>query len=253
MSSLVTTLGSDFDSKVVQWKYALISDLKDAHPVQNRVTCLEGSCSETDTSDDECSSLSSDCSVASVIAPPFSPVLSDDDQTYSETTEDDLNDTFDSEQPLNTSLQREELLVKQSQEEETESEQPHLQVYTFKMVGDNIDLTVKARYVRMDSQKDKSLHYFHHICIRDRVNFSHLPIVNRDGCLNSARKMALYLLPSKQSDDVLTDQLAMLISRMIVTNMPFFSFAFSDVVKWHLEHEHYKEMSTKSEVVSDHG
>lgn len=92
------------------------------------------------------------------------------------------------------------------------------------------------------------------MCVRDRVNLSHLPIVKCDSCLNSAGKMALYLLPSKEADDLLlTDHLAMLICRIIVANMPYFSFAFSDVVQWHLEHEYYKEMSMKSEAVSGHG
>lgn len=63
--------------------------------------------------------------------------------------------------------------------------------------------------------------------------------------------MVLNLLPTKQSDDILADHLAMLISRIIVSNIPFFSFAFSDVVEWHLDHEYYREMSMKSDVVSD--
>ena len=32
--------------------------------------------------------------------------------------------------------------------------------------------------------------------------------------------------------------------------MPYFHFAFSDVVTWYIEHEYYKEMSGKLEVVS---
>ena len=152
-------------------------------------------------------------------------------------------------QPQSTSIQREGLLA--NQPEATESEQVHSEVYTYKLVGDNIDLTVKARYMRMDGgQTDKSLHYFHHMCVRDRIDFSHLSTLKRSSCLNSPEKMALYFLPNKQADDALIDQLAMLISRIIVTNMPFFSFAFSDVVQWHLKHEYYKEMSMKSEVVS---
>ena len=220
-------------------------------PLQNIATCLGDSCLETDSSDDECSSLSS---CASVIAPPFSPVVSDDNLTNSESIEDGLSDSCDSDQPLSTYLQgeeQEEELVEQSQAKET-SEQPQSEVKSYKSGGDNLDLTVKARYMRMDGQKDQSLHYFHHMCVCDRINFDHLSIVNLDSCLNSTMKMALYLLPDKQLDDILTDHLTTSISRILATNIPFFSFAFSDIVEWHQEHEYYKEMSMKSEVVSDH-
>ena len=69
-------------------------------------------------------------------------------------------------------------------------------------------------------------------------------------CLNSATKMALFLLPSKECDIRLIADLSVLVSRMMVTHIPYFQFAFSDIVTWHMEHEHYKEMSEKSEAVS---
>ena len=124
------------------------------------------------------------------------------------------------------------------------------EISTYKDVGDNFDLSVKSRFNRLDSQKEQSLHYFHHICVRDRIDFSRLSIIRPHQCLNSPKKMALFLLPSKECDSSLTSDLSVLVSQMMVSHIPYFQFAFSDIVTWHMEHEHYKEMSEKSEVVS---
>ena len=53
----------------------------------------------------------------------------------------------------------------------------------YKLVGDNLDLTVKARYMWMDSRQDQSLHYFHHMSVCDRIDFSQLPITKPPTCL----------------------------------------------------------------------
>ena len=49
-------------------------------------------------------------------------------------------------------------------------------IATYKLVGDNIDFSVKARYSRSDSSKDHSVHYFHYmcvcVCVCDRIDFS---------------------------------------------------------------------------------
>ena len=46
-------------------------------------------------------------------------------------------------------------------------------VETYKLVFDNIDKTVKPRYMRLESQT-KSLHYVQLYAVKDRVNLSHL-------------------------------------------------------------------------------
>ena len=84
------------------------------------------------------------------------------------------------------------------------------------------------------------------MCVRDRVNLSHLPIVKPDSCLNCASKMALQLLPNKGHDRK-SCSVCVTYYRIIHT---FFEFGFSDVATWHTEHHFYKEMSEKSEVVS---
>ena len=122
-------------------------------------------------------------------------------------------------------------------------------VFAYKLVGDNIDITVTARYMRPELQ-NQSLHYFYSFAILDRVNLSgfsnHFPATCTDSPLNTA----LSLLPSVENDEKLLHNIAILISRVLVTHMPFFQFAFNDVTTWHIHHKFYKEMSKKSEVVS---
>ena len=131
------------------------------------------------------------------------------------------------------------------------NQEQNLASTTYKLVGDNLDLTVKARYMRMDSRQDQSLHYFHLMSVCDRIDFSQLPITKPATCLNSPSKLAINMLPDVKSDEwTLITDLSMLVSRIIVSHIPFFNFSFSDVVTWHLKHQYYTEMSGKSTVVS---
>ena len=82
-----------------------------------------------------------------------------------------------------------------------------------------------------------------------RINLNNLPIIEPDSCLNSPHNIALQLLPNKECDIKLIDNLAMLVSRVML-HIPYFEFAFTDVVTRHITHEHYEEMSQKSVVVS---
>jgi len=43
---------------------------------------------------------------------------------------------------------------------------------------------------------------------------------------------------------------AILVSRILVSNIDFFKVAVDGVVEWHIKHEFYWQMSRKSEVVS---
>ena len=45
--------------------------------------------------------------------------------------------------------------------------------FGFKIVGDNIDKTVKPRHETLH-QRSQSLHYFHAYAVRDRIDFSFL-------------------------------------------------------------------------------
>ena len=97
---------------------------------------------------------------------------------------------------------------------------------------------------------NRSLHYFHLMCVRDRINLSHLSIIKTDSCLNSPNNIALQLLPTKGCDESLVNNLAVLVSRVMVLYIPYFEFGFADVLTRHIDHEFHKEMSQKSGVVS---
>lgn len=120
----------------------------------------------------------------------------------------------------------------------------------FKIVGDNLDKSVKARYMRLGGSHNQSLHYFHSFAVLDRIDFSSLPNIHPQQCLNSPEKRALSLLPSSDDDKALKKLFVTHVSRILTTHLPVFKLMFEDVTEWHIEHEYYKQMSTKSEVVS---
>ena len=120
----------------------------------------------------------------------------------------------------------------------------------YKLVGDNIDKGIKARYMRSEGDRNRSLHYFHSFAVQNRVDFSHLSDVFPDTCFDSPERTALALLPSADNDKAMRHLFATYISRILVTHMPFFKVAFDDVVKWHIEHNYSDQMSAKSIVVS---
>ena len=121
--------------------------------------------------------------------------------------------------------------------------------FGFKLVGDNIDFTINARYVRTDGRQTRSLHYFHFFAIRDRIDMSQYDFDLPQKVSLDPEKIALKLLPSIEDDTSLVKDIAILLSRILVTYIPFFKFTFADVVSWHIEHKFYKEMSKKSEAV----
>ena len=120
----------------------------------------------------------------------------------------------------------------------------------YKLVGDNLDVSVNTRYMRSVEHHNQSFHFFHSFAVLDRINFSKVPSCFPHTCNNSPEQMALSLLPNVENDLHLISNVAVLISRILVAYMPFFGFAFSDCAIWHLQHAFYKQMSSKSEVVS---
>ena len=79
----------------------------------------------------------------------------------------------------------------------------------FKLVGDNIDKSIKARYVfRSDKHRNQSLHYFHPFAMKNRKDFSHLLDIHPQSCANSPHNIVLSLLPSADDDRILRKNLA---------------------------------------------
>ena len=167
---------------------------------------------------DDCSSCCSYLSSTSMTPPPISPIVSEDDiADISPVVSEDCAADSGSEDNMQTSV----LVQPFIQTEDPVIITMSAQVYNYKLVGDNIDFGIKACYNQIDDQKQKSLHYFHYMCVHDRVNLSHLPIVKPDSCLNCASKMALQLLPNKGHDRKLAENLAVFVSRIIVSYIPF--------------------------------
>lgn len=121
---------------------------------------------------------------------------------------------------------------------------------TYRLCGDNIDKTVKQRYMRYGIAKPNSIHYFHSYAVADRIDLSGmsetvLPLPSVD-----AEQLSISLLPSTDDDESISNNFAILVSRVLVANIDYFKLTFDDVVDWHIIHEFSVEMSKKSEVVS---
>ena len=122
-------------------------------------------------------------------------------------------------------------------------------IYT--LCGDNIDKIIRSRYLRTNSNATAtSLHYFHFYAVKDRIDFGDLreKAIVCDGA--DQLQLALSLLPSPEDDEAIRKNICILISRILYNNLGFFKTAFDGIVEWHIEHSYYKEMSTKSDVVS---
>ena len=104
--------------------------------------------------------------------------------------------------------------------------------------------------MRCDTQKSGSMHYFHSYAVADRIDFSNLSETTPPLPSVSRRQLATSLLPSPDDDLVIRNNLAILVSRVLVSNVDFFKVAFDSVVEWHIKHQFYEQMSRKSEVVS---
>ncbi len=60
--------------------------------------------------------------------------------------------------------------------------------FGYKLVGDNIDKNVYARYMRIIKHQNRSLHFFHALAILDRVDISKLSDMLAPTCLHLPKK-----------------------------------------------------------------
>ena len=104
--------------------------------------------------------------------------------------------------------------------------------------------------MRVERFQNQSLHYVNSYAVLSRIDHNQLPDVYPDMCANSPTANAKLLLPSVDDDSSLRRNFMTLVSRILCSNMKFFQFAFDGIVDWHIIHQYYKEMSTKSKVVS---
>ena len=104
--------------------------------------------------------------------------------------------------------------------------------------------------MRSNQYSDHSLHYFHSFAIQNRIDHSRYPDTHPHTCLDQPERRAKSLLPSPDDDAIISSNIATLVSRILAEHMPFFKHTFEDVTDWHIKHQYYKEMSSKSVVVS---
>ena len=119
--------------------------------------------------------------------------------------------------------------------------------YGYKLVGDDLDRNIKPRYMRMTNQT-KSKHYFNSYAVKDRVNLCNFSSF-WNGPDSACKINAADILPSVDDEALLKRNLSILVSRILVDNVPSFRI-FEDVIDRHIQHEFSSAMSTKSEVVS---
>lgn len=120
----------------------------------------------------------------------------------------------------------------------------------FKIVGDNLDLNVRPRYRRIDKET-VSLHFFHYFAVKDCVDLCHIPDELNSYVAVPTHELPINtLLPTACDHQTLVHHFGLLISRVLVEELPYFKSTFSDVVVKHIDHMHYNQMSETSETVS---
>ena len=144
------------------------------------------------------------------------------------------------ESPVSTTHQLNIALMGQSS---TETRSPWC---GFKIVGDNIDKTIRRRHQRND-RTTQSLHYFNSFAVRDRVDFSSLSEDRPDISLDASS--AERLLPSDKDLKQLLLNFEILVGRILTEHLPCLR-RLSDASVKHITHCYYTEMSQKSEIVS---
>ena len=96
-----------------------------------------------------------------------------------------------------------------------------------------------------------SLHYSHAFAVQNRIDVSDLSDVPMDKSTTAdLEDIAHSIIPSSRDDKALRENIAILVTRVLVAHLKFFKVTFEDVVEWHIRHQFYQEMSEKSLVVS---
>ena len=104
----------------------------------------------------------------------------------------------------------------------------------FKLVGDNIDKTIKPRDMRINNQAN-SVHYFNFYAVRDRINFSHLS--SNAGMISPEDIKFDAYYPSSDDDNKLLLNFEILVTRILVKHLPGME-KLSNKVTDHISHKY---------------
>ena len=183
----------------------------------------------------------SDESSSSHSLPPADSSLSPDSKTVSTTLVTGLSSTASQQEPV--------MMTSPAEGTENEPEVPpassavNTHTAGFKMVIDNIDKTVKRRDQTIDAQTT-SLHYVQVYSVKDRVDYSNLSTSRPSPC------ESLYtIIPTSSDYQTLKDNFSLLVARVLVEYIPYFSGDFKGLAARHILHEYSQEMANKSDVV----
>lgn len=123
---------------------------------------------------------------------------------------------------------------------------PPVKLPTFKIVGDNVDKSIKPRQETSDDHT-KSLHYFHSFAVQDRCDMSSF---NDDPCLCDVNDGDVcVVLPNEDDNATIRKNVTVLVSRVLRKHFTFFQNNVGPIIR-HIPHQYSKEMSQKSNVVS---
>ena len=115
----------------------------------------------------------------------------------------------------------------------------------YKLVMDNIDMNLRPRHQTFERQT-QSIHYVNIYAVRDRIDFSRYSDVvpNYD-----SSSLPACILPSEEDHVAIMNNFAILAGRILQQVIP----ALQDMPHLttdHIKHAYYKEMSSKSKIVS---
>lgn len=109
---------------------------------------------------------------------------------------------------------------------------------------------MNPRHKRLDN-KTKSMHFFHCFAVRDRIDLSGAsedpnPFIDKE----ISELPVTDLLPSVSDDIALLSNISVLIGRILVKELSYFSKSFDGVTTDHIKHVYYDKMTVKSKTVS---
>jgi len=112
---------------------------------------------------------------------------------------------------------------------------------TWKLVGDNLDLTVKVRDVHFDNPNQAN-HFFHTIAVQDHIATDHLDDT-KPQCLASTPEVSNFIPSLSDKQRLCSD--FVLVARIIVSEFAEFKFLQLSVSN-HIPHQYSKEMARRA-------
>ena len=121
----------------------------------------------------------------------------------------------------------------------------HIFMFSCRIVGDNWDLEVKARY-QTKSQTNKSLHHFHAYAVKDRVVANGMDNKEPQKSIDEIEMQEF--LPTPEVQEAIASDLTSIIPRVILKYLkPYNKFKGASI--YHIPHQYSREMQEKSDVV----